>query len=382
MKKFSNLRIALVYDRVNKFGGAERILLALHRIWPQAPLYTSVYDRQGAPWTRDFQVIPSWLQKIPGAKKHHEFFPWLMPLTFEQFNFKDYDLVISVTSAEAKGVMTQPKTLHLCYCLTPTRYLWSSYKHYLKNPRFGLLNPLAMIFLRPMLSYLKKWDQVASQRPDHYLAISQTVQKRIKKYYHRDAEIIYPPVDVNKFKPTRRYLLDARRYFLVVSRLVSYKRVDIIVEAFNQLGLPLKIIGDGTERKRLEKKAKSNIEFLGQDLTDEQLINYYQECLALVFGGQEDFGLVSLEAQACQKPVIAYKMGGIAETVIDGRTGILFARQTTADLIKAIKKFDPKKFKGQDCRQNALKYSQEKFKQKFASKMEELWQQHQKAILK
>ncbi len=381
MKPFNNLRVALVYDRVNKFGGAERILLALHQIWPQAPLYTSVYDSKGAPWAKDFQVIPSWLQKIPGAKKHHEFLPWLMPLVFESFDFKDYDLVISVTSAEAKGIMTQPKTLHLCYCLTPTRYLWSSHKHYLKNPCFGLLNPLANIFLKPILYNLKKWDQVAAQRPDHYLAISQTVQKRIQKYYHRGAEIVFPPVDTHKFHVKTRSL-HGGSYFLAVSRLVSYKRVDIVVEAFNQLGLPLKIIGDGTERKRLERKAKPNIEFLGQNLTDEQLISYYQECLALVFSGQEDFGLVSLEAQACQKPVIAYKMGGIAETVIDGRTGILFKNQNAVDLIMAIKRFDPKKFKGQDCRKNALKYNQQKFKQKFAFQVEELWQQHQKMILK
>ena len=205
------LRVALVYDRVNKFGGAERVLLALHKIWPKAPLYTSVYDSQGAPWAKDFNVIPSFVQKFPLAKKKHEIYPWLMPFAFESFNlaqhrtgsgagFDKFDIVISVTSAEAKGIITKPETLHLCYCLTPTRYLWSSYEHYLKNPRYGVFNSLAELLMKPMLSNLRKWDKVASQRPDHYIAISKTVKKRIKKYYDRDADIIYPPVDIKKFR--------------------------------------------------------------------------------------------------------------------------------------------------------------------------------------
>ncbi len=374
------MKIALVYDRVNKFGGAERVLLALHQIWPQAPLYTSVYNPAGATWAKDFEVIPSFVNKLPLAKSNHEIYPWLMPLAFESFDFSEFDVVISVTSAEAKGIITRPETLHLCYCLTPTRYLWSGYRHYYKNPRYGLLNPLAKVLLRPMLLKLKQWDKIASQRPDYYLAISKTVKKRIKKYYQRDSKVIYPAVDVNKFKSTRRYLLDAGRYFLVVSRLVSYKRVDVIVDAFNQLGLPLKIIGDGSERKYLGAKAKKNIEFLGQELTDNQLVGYYQECLSLVFAGEEDLGLVSLEAQACGKPVIAYKMGGVGETVIDGKTGILFYPQTSQALIKAVKNFKAENFETKEIRQNALKYSEKIFCQKFKAKVEDLWLKHQKLI--
>lgn len=389
------MKIALVYDRVNKFGGAERVLLALHEIWPGAPLYTAVYDPKGAPWAKDFKVIPSFIQSFPLAKKHHEIFPWLMPFAFESFNFDAFDIVISVTSAEAKGIITKPKTLHICYCLTPTRYLWSSYKHYLKNPRYGLLNPLARFLMKTFLSKLRVWDKIASQRPDCYLAISKTVAKRIKKYYDREAKVIYPPVNTDKFHPFsckdlvftgkltgkgQHVKTRSLHYFLVVARLVSYKRVDIIVEAFNQLGLPLKIIGDGTERKYLERKAKTNIEFLGQRLTDEQLLSYYQNCLALVFAGKEDLGLVSLEAQACGKPVIAYKIGGVRETIVEGKTGMIFYPQTSRALIKAIKAFRPEKFKPEACWNNAKRFSKKRFVNKFKSFVEEKWQQHQKRL--
>ena len=382
------MRVALVYDRVNKFGGAERVLLALHKIWPKAPLYTSVYDFQGALWAKDFKVIPSFAQKCPLAKKHHEIYPWLMPFVFESFNFDKFDVVISVTSAEAKGIITKPKTLHICYCLTPTRYLWSSYEHYINNPKYGLFNPLACLLMKPMLFKLRQWDKIASQRPDYYIAISKTVQRRIRKYYDRNSEIIYPPVDTCQFREFTRGSTGEKinvnprilqkAYFLVVSRLVSYKRVDIIIKAFNQLKLPLKIIGDGAERKYLQRIAKSNIEFLGQELTDAQLISYYQNCSALVFSGLEDFGLVSLEAQACGKPVIAYKIGGVGETVIGNRTGVLFSLQTPEALIKAVKNFKPENFKSQDCYQNAEKFSQKIFEKKFKNLVEEKWQKHQK----
>lgn len=379
------MKIAFVYDRVNKFGGAERVLLALHKIWPKAPLFTAVYDPQGASWAKVFQVIPSFVNKFPWAKSHHEIYPWLMPFAFESLNFDEFEVVISITSAEAKGILTKPKTLHLCYCLTPTRYLWSGFKHYLTHPRYGLINPLAKIFLPSLMKKMQIWDKVASSRPDYYLAISKTVQSRIKKYYGKESEIIYPPVDTERFQPKAGPSWDdkssiKKEYFLVVSRLVSYKRIDLIIEAFNQLGLPLKIIGDGTERKNLQKKAKANIEFLGQQLTDDKLISYYQNCLALVFAGEEDLGLVALEAQACQKPVLAYKIGGVGETVIDGKTGILFYPQTTKALLRAISLFKPENFNRKDCQHNSQKYSEEIFKIKIKKFVEEKWQRHKLLI--
>lgn len=377
------MKVALVYDRVNKFGGAERVLLALHKIWPDAPLYTAVYDNKGAWWADNFKIVPSFIQNFPGVKRHHEIYPWLMPFAFESFNFSDFDLVISVTSAEAKGIITGPNTLHLCYCLTPTRYLWANYNYYLNHPQYGLLNPLAKLTMKPILARLKKWDQIACHRQDFYIAISKTVAQRIKKYYHCDSEVIYPPVDTEKFYSKGRALnvkAGPLHYFLVVSRLVPYKRIDIVIAAFNKLGLPLKIIGDGVEREFLKRKAKANIQFLTKQLTDGELLSYYENCSAVVFSGEEDFGIAVLEAQACGKPVIGYKMGGVAETVIDGKTGVLFYPQTVEALIKAVKSFKARNFEAEACCKNAQKFSKKNFINKFKLLVEAKWQKYQKRL--
>ncbi|MFZ5366139.1 MAG: glycosyltransferase [Patescibacteria group bacterium] len=362
------MKVAFVYDRVNKWGGAERVLLALHEIWPDAPLYTAVYNPETAPWARDFKVIPSFLQKFPFAKTRHEAYPWLTPLAFETFDFSEFDVVISVTSAEAKGIITKPGTLHICYCLTPTRYLWSGTWEY-KIP----------FFLRPLIFKLRLWDQIASQRPDIYLAISENVAQRIKKYYHRDSEVIYPPIDTDKFKIKNGKLKmtnQNEKFFLIVSRLVSYKKVDIAIEAFNRLGLPLKIVGTGTEMGKLKRLASKNIEFLGQ-LTDPQLLSYYQRCQAVIFPQEEDFGLVPLEAQACGKPVIAYRAGGALEIIIEGKTGEFFAEQTPESLGAQVLKFKPEKYKPEDCRKNAEKFDIKIFKEKIKKIIEQKWESFQ-----
>ena len=372
------MKVALVYDRVNKIGGAERVLETLHEIWPNAPLFTAVYHPQTAPWAKKFKVIPSFLQKFPLAKSRHEFFPYLMPLAFESFssrggpafggNFDDYDVVISVTSEAAKGIITKPKTFHLCYCLTPTRYLWSGYQDYFKNKAFRFL-------AKPIVDYLRYWDKIAAQRPDAYLAISKNVQKRIKKYYRRNSEVIYPPVDNEKWKMENgNWKIGS--YFLLVSRLVPYKRADIAVQAFNKLGLPLKIVGSGAEEGRLKRMAKKNIEFLGQ-LTDKELLGYYQQCRALIFPQEEDFGLVPLEVQACGRPVIAFQAGGALESVIEGVTGSFFYPQTSQALTRAVKKFRPESNYPPECRKNADRFSQEKFKINFKKRVEEEWRKHQ-----
>lgn len=352
------MKIALVYDHVNKIGGAERVLEALHEIWPEAPLYTAVYNPATTPWAKKFQVVSSFLNHWPLAKKHHEIYPWLTPLAFESFDFSAFDVVISVTSAEAKGILTKPSTLHLCYCLTPTRYLWSGYNQYFKNKIFRILS-------KPIINYLRNWDKVAAQRPDYYLAISKNVQQRIKKYYGRDSEVIYPPVNILKWIMEKN-----SQFFLVVSRLVPYKKVDIVIKSFNQLGLSLKIIGAGSEKRRLKNMARSNIEFLGQ-LTDQELLGYYQNCRAVIFPQEEDFGLVPLEAQACGKPVIAFKSGGALETVIDKKTGTFFYPQTSEALSKKLKEFKESDYRMEDCRQNAEKFSQTIFKKNFKNWVEE-----------
>lgn len=358
------MKVALVYDRINKWGGAERVLLALHEIWPEAPLYTAVYNPETAIWAEKFKVVSSSLNKFPLAKTWHETYAPLMPFAFESFNFEKYDVVISVTSEAGKGIITKPKTLHLCYCLTPTRYLWSGYKDYFRNEAFRFLT-------KPIVGYLRYWDKIAAQRPDIYLAISKNVQKRIKKYYNRDSEVIYPLVDTGKWK-VEDGKQKTEEYFLLVSRLVPYKRVDIAVQAFNQLGLPLKIIGAGSELERLKRMAKKNIEFLGQ-LTDKALLGYYQECRALIFPQEEDFGLVPLEVQACGRPVIAYRGGGVLESVVEGVTGSFFYPQTSQALIKAVKKFKSKDYESTQCRESAEKFNKEKFKKKFKKTVEREW---------
>ncbi|MGB9911186.1 MAG: glycosyltransferase [Microgenomates group bacterium] len=366
------MRVALVYDRVNKWGGAERVLLALHEIWPEAPLFTAVYNPKKAQWAKVFQVFPSFLNKFPLGKTYHELYPWLMPLAFESFNFDNFEVVISVTSEAAKGIITKPSTLHICYCLTPTRYLWSGYDDYFKNKMLRLIT-------KPIVNYLRKWDKIASWRPDCYVAISQNIQQRIKKYYCQDSELIYPPIDTEFFKlkaksSKRKTEKKNTKYFLIVSRLVPYKKIDIAVKAFNDLGLPLKIIGIGKQMGKLKRMANKNIEFLGQ-LTDEKLLSYYQNCLAVIFPQEEDFGLVPLEAQACGKPVIAFRGGGAKETIIENKTGIFFDHQTPESLITAIKKFKKMKFKVEDCQQNALRFSKERFKKEFKDLVIRKWQE-------
>ena len=358
-------KVAFVYDRVNKWGGAERLLLALHQIWPAAPLYTAVYNPKTAPWAKNFIVIPSFLNKFPLAKGHHEAYPWLMPLVFESFDFSSYDLVISVTSEAAKGIITTPKTLHICYCLTPTRYLWSGYEDYFTNR-------LQRWVSGPLVNYLRGWDKVAAQRPDYYLVISENVQKRISKYYGRESEVIYPPVDTQEWKMENgKWKIGG--YFLIVSRLVTYKKIDIAIKAFNQLRLPLRIVGVGKDMGRLKRMAASNIEFLGQ-LTDQQLLVYYLNSLAVVFPQDEDFGIVPLEAQSCGRPVIAFRGGGALETVIENKTGLFFQPQTIGALIEAIKRFEKMKFDPVICRENAQKFSQIIFKKNIKRIIEEKWQ--------
>lgn len=360
------MNVALVYDRVNKWGGAERVLLALHEIWRDAPLFTAVYDKKKATWAKVFTVHPSFLQKFPFAKNAHEYLAWITPIAFETFNFDAFDVVISVTSAEAKNIITKPGTRHICYCLTPTRYLWSARQIYEKSGITGKV-------LQVMAPTLRNWDQVAGSRPDTYIAISDAVRKRIKRYYHRDARVIYPPVDTDKFKSLSadeegQKSLHDEEYFLTVSRLVRYKRVDSIVDAFNELGWKLKIVGTGSDEAALKERAKKNIEFVGGDLTDTELVTYYQECSAFVFAGDEDFGLVSLEAQACGKPVLCPRNSGMAETVIEGITGELF----DDEILPALQKFKRKRYDSHSCRQNAERFSTERFKKEMKETVERL----------
>ncbi len=350
-------KVAIVYDRVNKWGGAERVLLALHNIYPKAPLYTSVYDSGGAPWAKAFpKVYTSFLQMFPFAKGNHEFFAVFMPLAFSLFDFSKYDLVISVTSEFAKGIKVRGKTKHICYCLTPTRYLWSGYNHYFKGPTFKVIS-------WPIVRLLKILDRNAAQKPDKMVAISSEVQKRIKKYYKRDSVIVFPPVglSMNRFIDSK---VGEKKYYLLVSRLdYGYKKVDLAIKAFNKLGHPLIIVGTGREEKKLKKIAGKNIKFVGR-VDEPILMKYYQEAKALIMPQEEDFGIVSVEAQSLGIPVIAFNKGGASDTVVSGKTGILFEKQTVASLANAIKTFEQTKFRRADLIKNAERFSFENFKNK------------------
>lgn len=358
------MKVALVYDRVNKWGGAERVLLALHELFPKAPLYTSVYNPKTAGWAKVFTVKTSFLQYIPFASSFHEYFPFLMPIAFESFSFDEYDLVISVSSEADKGIITGPNTMHICYCLTPTRYLWSGYEEYFSHMFFRILT-------KPFIWYLRWWDMIASTRPDAYIAISDEVKKRIKKYYKKEATVVYPPVLLADTQTGKIKEKPSGDFFLVVSRLVKYKHIELAIHACNELGVPLKIIGVGSEEKRLKELAGPTIEFLGL-LTEEALVKYYKSCKALIFPGLEDFGITVVEAQAFGKPVIAFEGGGALETVKVGKTGAFFAPQTVASLKKILVTFDKRKFLSDDCRRNAKQFSQEQFKKLFMANIEKI----------
>jgi glycosyltransferase involved in cell wall biosynthesis len=371
------MKIAFVYDRINKWGGVESLLLALHQIWPDAPFYASVYDSQTASWADDLEVKTSWLQNWPLARTHHELYPWLTPIAFETFDFSGFDVVVSITSAEAKGILTKPETLHVCYCLTPTRYLWSHHCQYVDQPGLGVWSKLAQTGLGLFKKPLQRWDLTASFRPDHYLAISKTVQARIKKYYQQDSEIVYPGIDIKRFKNSNSYTLNPKPYFLIVSRLVSYKNIDLAIKAANQMDLNLKIIGTGKDEVRLKSLAGPTIEFLGF-VSQDKLASYYQQAQALIMPGEEDFGLTSLEAQALGTPIIALKKGGATETVVSEKTGLFFDQPKVSNLKSALEKFSQMSFSKRACIKNANKYNIDTFKYKFKKKVEALWQQQRR----
>ncbi len=362
------MRVAIVHDWLNQKGGAEAVLETLVEMYPQAPVYTSMYWPQAMPRQyRSWDIRTSFMNKLPLVKRYHQPFLPLYPLAFESFDFTGYDLVISNKSGFCHGVITSPDTLHICYCLTPTRFLWN-YHEYVQ--REGVPR-LARLALPPFLNYLRLWDQAAANRVDHFVAISRTVQRRIAKTYRRDAAIIYPPVDTNRFAPSSSH----DDYFLIVSRLIPYKRIDLAVRAFNKLGLPLVVIGDGRDRDSLQALAESNIQFLGR-VSDEAIGDYLARCRAFVFPGQEDFGIAPVEAQAAGRPVIAYAAGGALDTVRDGVTGTFFYEQTPEALIETVRDFDETGYDPAVIRRHAEQFDKRVFKERLSAFIEEKIAEH------
>ena len=341
----SDKKIAIVYDWIDKWGGVERILLQLHEMFPEAVFYTSYFDCEKAGWAKDLKIRTSFLQSFPDFIKKNRILSFIFyPFAFESFNFSEYDLVISVTSSFAKSVITKPKTKHICYLLTPSRYLWSHEKEYFG---YGLVSYLVMGYL----AMIKNWDLVVSQRPDEIISISETVQRRCKKYYKRESEVVYPGFDVDYWQDIKskvksqksKVKVKIQKFFLIVSRLEPYKRVDLAIKVFNKLNKPLVIVGEGSQEYKLKQIANKNITFLSK-LSEVELGSLYSNAQALIMPQEEDFGYVSLEAQFFGCSVIAYKKGGAVETVNDGKTGIFFLSQTESGLRRAIERFNKIKY--------------------------------------
>ncbi len=356
------MKVALAHDYLNQYGGAERVLEQLHDLYPDAPIYTSMYAPNVMPAAyRSWDIRTSFMQKLPFVATRHQAYLMAYPIAFESFDLGAYDVVISNSSAFCKGVVTGPNTLHISYCLTPMRWVWR-YRDYVDRERLG---GVARTLLPPLIHYLRVWDAMASSRVDRYVAISSTVAARIRKYYRRDSEIIYPPVDTAQFPE----YCPSGDYYMTAGRMTPYQRKDLIVDAFRDLGRPVKIVGDGRDRARLQARATPNVEFPGW-VDDATLRDLYTHCRGYLFPGEEDFGIAPVEAQAAGKPVIAFAAGGALDTVIDGETGVHFARQTPGDLADAIRRFESLTFDPARIRQNARRFSAQVFRERFSNFVE------------
>ncbi len=353
------MKIALAHDHLTQFGGAEKVLSEFHRLFKQAPIYTLVFNQQAVgEYFSDWDIRTSFLQKMPGSPKLFKWYLGLMPTAVEKLDLSNYDLVLSSCSALIKGLILKPDTLHICYCHTPTRYLWSDTHQYTEE----LEQPKLIKRLLPIaLTKLRLWDQLAAQRVDQFIANSQFVAARIKKYYRREAKVIYPPVPVKQFKLSDKI----EDYYLVVSRLRPYKRVDLTVKAFNKLGIPLKIIGIGEQQQELKRIAKANIEFLGP-ASDSEKAHYLAHCRALIFPQEEDFGITAVEAMACGRPVIAYSVGGSREIIKEGISGKFFTEQTWESLADAVIRFDHRVYDSEVIRKQAEQYDSRNFQQQIS----------------
>lgn len=366
------MKTAIVHDWLNQIGGAEDVLETLLEIYPNVPIYTSLYWRDEMPdhW-RQWDIRTSFINRLPLAQKRQQLYFPLYPMAFEQFDLSDYDLVLSNKSGFCHGVITGPETLHICYCLTPTRYVWR-YHQYAEQEN---LNRLVRASMAPFLVGLRQWDRLAADRVDHFIAISQTIRQRIAKIYRRESTIIYPPVDTSRFAPLGRH----EEYYLIVGRLVPYRRIDILIEAFNQMQRPLLIAGSGRDRERLESLAGPTIEFLGR-VPDEDLPELMARCRTFMWPGEEDFGISPIQAMAAGRPVIAYAAGGALETVIPGRTGALFYEQSAQAIIDAVEGFDETILNPQEISAFAAQFDTAEFKRKMQQFVSEKLEQRQREL--
>jgi glycosyltransferase involved in cell wall biosynthesis len=366
--KLSNLRVAIVHYWFVGRAGGERVVEALAEMFPQADLFALVANRETlAPILQNRKLQTSFLQRVPGARKFHRHFLFLQAIALEQFDLSDYDLVISSESGPAKGVITSSKTCHVCYCHSPMRYIWEMYPQYRRG-----MNPLVGAIFSLAAHYMRLWDYASAGRVDYFVANSQFVASRIRKYYGRDSRVIYPPVETSAGNTNTA----PSDYYLAVGRLVDYKRFDLAVSACTELGRRLRVIGDGPQYKTLRRMAGPTVEFLGK-VSDLELRENLAGCRAMLFPGEEDFGIVPVEAQSFGRPVIAYASGGALETVrgslpdeptVENPTGVFFARQSSSSLVKAILHFESKRdeFCPQNIREHSLQFDSAIFKHRIA----------------
>jgi len=344
-------RVALVHDWLVNFAGAERLLKAVHDLFP-GPVHTLLHDEKKISLWEEVQT--SFLQRLPFARSCYRYFLPLFPRAIEQFDLSEYDLILSSSHAVAKNVLTHSKQLHICYCHTPMRYAWDLYHEYMRG-----LKGLKAWYASKTLHHLRTWDAASSARVDHFVANSQYVAKRIEKTYRRAAKVIYPPVATNRFVVGPK-----EDFYLTVSRLVPYKKVDLLVRAFSKLDRKLVVVGSGPEMANIKKNAGKNVEILGE-VSEEAVAGLMSKASAFLFAADEDFGLSPVEAQAAGTPVIAYGKGGVLETVVENQTGLFFRQQDVESIIDAIQRFEKREFCSLEIRQHALQFDETRFKNEF-----------------
>ncbi len=356
------MKTAIIHEWLITLGGSERVLEQMLHLYPDSELYSLIdfFPKSERILILNKKVNVSFIQKLPFAKKMYRTYLPLMPLAIEWFDLSGYDLIISSSHAVAKGVLTHSNQLHICYCHTPMRYAWDLQHQYLKETKSD--KGIRGIIAKVILHYIRIWDQSTARRVNYFIANSQYTARKIKNIYGRESTVIYPPVDIEKFDIGNK----KEDFFLTASRIVPYKKIDLIVEAFSETGLPLVVIGDGPDFEKMKRKAKNNVTFLGYQ-KDDILKEYLQKAQAFVFAAEEDFGILPVEAQACGTPVIAYGRGGVLETTIENKTGIFFKEQTVKSLIGAINEFQKKQdqFDCIEIRKNAERFGRELFKDEF-----------------
>jgi glycosyltransferase involved in cell wall biosynthesis len=365
------LKLALVHDWLNQIGGAEDVLNDLVNQYPDSPIYTGIFAPDLMPsYYQGWDIRTLWIDNLPAIHNHHQPYLPLYPIAWGGLDLSEYDVILSNKSGFCHGLQFDGSTVHICYCLAPTRYVWQL-DHYIAREGFGKVIELA---LRPLISLMRRWDYAAAQRVSHFIAISTEIQERIQTYYNRDSIIIFPPVDTSRFQPVPSH--DVDDYFLVVSRLIPYKRIDLAVQVATELGLPLKVGGKGRDMERLQAMAGETVEFLGY-VPDDELPELMAKCKAFLFPGLEDFGITPVQAQSAGRPVIAYKGGGALDTVIAGVTGELFDEMTAESLKAVMQNFDVTHYNATVIREHALKFDTKIFTTQMDAFIKQAWSAHQ-----